>query len=153
MNRNFMQQKCWEDFTVGEKIRTWSITVTETHLVNWAGLTMDFFPLHMDEEFAKKANFGRRVAHGPLTFALSIGLLGSTGFLGDSLIGWLGLENMRVPAPVFIGDTITVEVEVKEKRETRKAQNGVTIMRYTILNQKGVCVMEFDNLFLMRRRG
>lgn len=153
MQKNFMQQKFWEDFTVGEKIRTWSITVTETHLVNWAGLTMDFFPLHMDEEYAKKGNFGRRVAHGPLTFALSIGLLGSTGFLGDSIIGWLGLEKMRIPAPVFIGDTITLEAEVKEKRETKKPQNGVTIMHYTILNQKGACVMEFDNLFLMRRRG
>lgn len=147
-----MQEKYWESFTIGEKIRTWSITVTETHLVNWAGLTMDFFPFHMDKEYAKKTHFGQRVAHGPLTFALSIGLLGSTGFLGDAIIAWLGLENMRIPAPVLIGDTITVEVEVKEKKETKKPQNGVTVMHYKILNQDNVCVMEFDNLFLMRRK-
>jgi acyl dehydratase len=150
--RSTLEEKFWEDFSIGEKIRTWSITVTESHLVNWAGLTMDFYPLHMNKEWAKNTHFERRVAHGPLTFALSIGLLGSTGFLGDSVLGWLGLENMKIPAPVFIGDTITVEVEVKEKRETSKPEKGVTLMTYTILNQDGVKVMEYDNVFLMKRK-
>ncbi len=147
------QEKYWEDFSVGETMTTWSITITETHLVNWAGLTMDFFPIHMDAEYASKFHFGQRVAHGPLTFALSIGLVGSTGFLGDGVIAWLGLQNMRIPAPVLIGDTITVTAEVSEKKETSKANKGVLVMRYRIVNQKGITVMEYDNLLLMKRKG
>lgn len=147
-----MEHKFWEDFTVGEKVTTDSITITDAHLVNWAGLTMDFYPLHMNEEYAKKTAFGHRIAHGPLTFALSIGLVGSTGILGDSLVAWIGIENMRVPAPVMIGDTLTVDAEVIKKRETKKAENGITIFHYTIRNQKEKCVMEFDNVFLMKRR-
>lgn len=147
-----MEPKFWEDFAVGEKIKTDSITITDAHLVNWAGLTMDFYPLHMNEEYAKKTAFGQRIAHGPLTFALSIGLVGSTGILGDSLVAWIGIENMRVPAPVMIGDTLTVDAEVTKKRETKRPENGITVFHYTIRNQKGVCVMEFDNLFLMKRR-
>ena len=147
------QKKYWEDFTIGEKIKTWAITVTEAHLVNWAGLTMDYFPIHMDSVYAKNnTTFGERVAHGPLTFALSIGLLGSTGFLGDSVIAWLGLQNMKIPAPVFIGDTIHVVVEVIKKKETSKPGRGVTTMTYTIANQKGETVMVYDNVLLMNRK-
>lgn len=145
------QKKHWEDFLVGEKIKTWSITVTEAHLVNWAGLTMDYYPIHMDAEYAKKGDFGKRVAHGPFTFALSIGLLGSTGFLGDSVIAWLGLQNMKIPAPVFIGDTISVNVEVIEKRETSNVNRGVAILRYTIVNQEGKSVMVYESILLMKR--
>lgn len=146
------QKKFWEDFSIGEKIKTWSITVTEAHLVNWAGLTMDYYPIHMDVEYAKKGHFGQRVVHGPLTFALSVGLLGSTGFLGDSVISWLGLQNMKIPAPVFIGDTINVNVEVIEKRETSKANKGLGILRYSIFNQEDKLVMVYENLLLMKRR-
>ena len=147
-----MEHKFWEDFSVGQKITTDSITITDAHLVNWAGLTMDFYALHMDEEYAKKTIFGQRIAHGPLTFALSIGLVGSTGILGDSLFGWIGIENMRVPAPVMIGDTLTVDAEVIKKKETKKSDRGITIFHYTIRNQKGVCVMEYDNVFMMKRQ-
>ena len=52
-----MEKKYWEDFTAGEEVTTQSITITDAHLVNWAGLTMDFYPLHMDEEYAKKTIF------------------------------------------------------------------------------------------------
>jgi acyl dehydratase len=49
-----MASKYWEDFKVGDEVTTSSITITDAHLVNWTGLTMDFYPLHMDEEYAKK---------------------------------------------------------------------------------------------------
>lgn len=146
------QEKYWDDFVLGEKVKTWSITMTESHLVNWAGLTMDFFPIHMDAEYAKKGPFGQRIVHGPLTFALSIGLLGSTGFLGDSVIAWLGLQNMKIQAPVLIGDTICVEVEVLEKRETSKIERGVSILKYTIINQESKTVMSYESMLLMKRR-
>ncbi len=52
-----MPTKCWDDFEVGDKVVSQGITITDAHLVNWAGLTMDFYPLHMDEEYAKKTIF------------------------------------------------------------------------------------------------
>lgn len=147
-----MPGKFWDDFPLGDKVTTMGVTVTEAHLVNWAGLTMDFYPLHMDKEFASKTTFGERIAHGPLTFALAVGLLGRTGIAQDSVIAWLGVDNMRIPAPVMIGDTIHVEAEVTQKRETKQSDQGYLAMCYTVVNQRGETVMVFDMKFLMHRR-
>ena len=147
-----MQKKYWDDFKLGERTVTQAITITEAHLVAWAGLTMDFYPLHMDEEFAKKTPFGTRIAHGPLIFAISVGLVFMSGWFEDSVIAWVGLENLRITAPTRIGDTIRVEVEVKEKRETSKLERGIIVLRYKIKNQKDQEVMTFDFIELMHRR-
>ncbi len=143
--------KTWEDFPVGMTFGTPSITVTEAHLVGWAGLTMDFYPLHMDREYAAKTPFGERIAHGPLTFALAVGLVGLSRVAEDAVIAWLGVDAMEIPAPVHIGDTIHVEVEVAEQRETRDAGRGLTSMRYRVVNQADRTVMTFLMRFLMRR--
>ena len=146
-----MPKKYWEDFNVGDKVVTLGITVTDTHLVNWAGLTMDFYPLHMDAEFGKGTEFGGRIAHGPLTFAMAVGLVGMTGIFEDSIVAWLGVENMRISRPVRIGDTIKVEAEVKEKRETKDSRRGITIFRYSVKNQRDEDVMVFDYVLMMHR--
>lgn len=147
-----MPTKYWDDFKVGDKVVSQGITITDAHLVNWAGLTMDFNPLHMDEEHAKKTPFGTRIAHGPLIFAMAIGLAYIVGLYADSIIAWLGLENMRIPRPTKIGDTIRVEIEVKEKRETSKLERGIGVFTYTVKNQRDEDVMIFDCLQLMHRR-
>ena len=147
-----MPSKFWDDFTLGQKVRTPAITVTETHVVNWAGLTLDFYPLHMDKEFASKTVFKERIAHGPLTFALGVGLMYQTGVAEDSVIAWLGADINRIPAPVKLGDTIHVEAEVSELRETKTANQGVMIMRYNVVNQRAETVMVYDMKFLMHKR-
>ncbi len=147
-----MPTKYWNDFTLGQQVKTNGITVTESHVVTWAGLTMDFYPLHMDKEFAANTAFGERIVHGPLTFALAVGLLGQTGIAADSVIAWLGVDDMRIPAPVKIGDTIHVLAEVTQLRETKRADQAVMVMCYTVLNQRGETVMVFDMKFLMHRR-
>lgn len=147
-----MPNKFMQDFELGQKIITPSITVTETHIVNWAGLTMDFYPLHMDREYASKTVFKERIAHGPLTFALGVGLMFQTGVAADSVIAWLGADISKIPAPVKIGDTIHVEAQVTELRETKNPSQGVMIMRYTVVNQRGETVMIYDMKMLMHRR-
>lgn len=147
-----MPTKYWDDFKVGDKVVSQGITITDAHLVNWAGLTLDFYSLHMDEEHAKKTPFGTRIAHGPLIFAMAIGLAYIAGFYKDSIIAWLGLENMRIPRPTNIGDTIRVELEVKEKRETSKPERGIGVITYTVKNQRDEDVMTFDCLQLLHRR-
>jgi acyl dehydratase len=145
-------EKFWEDFSVGDKVTSMAITVTEAHLVTWAGLTMDYYPLHMDKEYAAGTPFKERIAHGPLTFALAVGLMGTTGYAKDSVIAWLGVTDMRIPAPVKIGDTIRLHAEITELRETKNPNQGLTVMRYEVVNQRDETVMTFDMRFLMHRR-
>ncbi|TFH47495.1 MAG: dehydratase [Lysobacterales bacterium] len=145
--------KYGDDFNVGDIFTTAAITMTEAHVVGWAGLTMDFYPLHMDKEYAAKTQFGERLVHGPLIFAMSVGLVASAGFAGDAAIAWLGVDNMRMLAPVMIGDTITVTVEVMEKNPTSNPQKGIQVWRYTILNQRVEKIMQHDYKMMFHLRG
>ena len=76
------QKKYGDDFKVGELFETAAITLTEAHIVTWAGLTGDFYPLHMDREYAAKTQFGERLVHGPLIFGLAVGLVSLAGIGG-----------------------------------------------------------------------
>jgi itaconyl-CoA hydratase len=147
-----MPEKYWDDFTVGDTFRSQGITVTEAHLVNWAGLTMDFYPLHMNREYAAGSQFKQRVVHGPLIFAMAVGLMGMTGQAKDAVIAWLGVDAMRIPAPVFIGDTIQLKAEITELRPTKTPEQGFCKMHYTVSNQHDVVVMFFDMNFLMHKK-
>ncbi|MGD9032040.1 MAG: MaoC/PaaZ C-terminal domain-containing protein [Desulfobacteraceae bacterium] len=144
--------KYGDDFNIGDLYTTAAITVTETHVVNWACLTMDFYPIHVDEEYASKTQFGERIAHGPLIFGMAVGLVGLAGFGGDSVIAWLGVDNMKMLAPVKIGDTIRVVVEVKEKQKTSKPDKGIQVWRYTVKNQRDEDVMVFDYKMMFHMR-
>ena len=144
--------KYGDDFGVGDVYTTPAITVTETHVVNWAGLTMDFYPLHVDKEYAAKTEFGERLAHGPLIFGLAVGLVAIAGFGGDAVVAWLGVDNLRMLAPVKIGDTITVVVEVIDTRETSKPEKGIQTWRYTVKNQRDESVMVFDYKMMFHMR-
>lgn len=144
--------KYGDDFNVGDIYHTAGITLTEAHLINWAGLTMDFYPLHMDKEYAAKTPFGERLVHGPLIFAMAVGLVGMAGFAGDSAIAWLGVDNMKMLSPVKIGDTVKVEVEVMEKQTTSKPERGIQVWKYTVKNQRGEAVMVLDYKMMFHMR-
>ncbi len=146
------RKKYGNDFKMGEIFTTRGITVTESHLVNWAGLTMDFYAIHMDKEFAAKSQFGERLAHGPLIFALAVGLVGMSQYGQDSVIAWLGVNNMKMLQPVKIGDTIHVEVEVIDQKVTKDPAKGVQTWRYSVINQRGEKVLVFDYLMIFHMR-
>lgn len=147
-----MPDKYWEDFEPGFHFQTPCITVTETHVVNWAGLTMDFYPLHTDEVYASKTVFKGRIAHGPLIFGLAVGLAAQAKIEGGAMIAWMGTDSMRMFAPVKLGDTITVHITVKEKKETAKPAQGFQVWHYEVRNQRDEKVMSLDMNFLMHRR-
>ena len=147
-----MANKWWEDFKVGEEVVTSSITVTETHLVNGGCLTMNFHPIHMDEEHAKKTIFKGRIVPGPLIFAMATGLSYMTGFSGASVLAWLGVDNLKVPAPVRIGDTIRLHAKVKEKRETKDPSRGIVKFFWDIKNQRDETVMTLDYILMTHRK-
>lgn len=145
-------RKYHEEYELGQILKTPSITITEAHLVNWAGLTLDFYPLHMDETYAKETVFKERIAHGPLTFAMSVGLMAQREFMNyDPIIAWLG-SDIKIMKPVFIGDTIHVEAEIVEKKDTSKPHQGIQKWLYRIINQDGVVVMENMMTFMMHKR-
>lgn len=143
----------FEDFPVGREDRTAGLTVTDAHVVQWAGLTGDWYPLHLDETFAAQTQFGGRIAHGPFTFAATIGLLAQTGMYGDAVIAWLGVTELRALAPVRIGDTVRGESIVRDVRRSRTSPDrAVVTVGCEVLNQDGTRVMTFDLLQLMRSR-
>jgi acyl dehydratase len=139
------------DYDVGTTVTTRGVTVTESHLVSWANLTGDWLPLHMDEEYASSTQFGGRLAHGPLTLALALGLSTQSGlFDPESAIAWLGLDEVRATNPVRPGDTIRVDVEIVEARPSRTPGRGVLRLEYRVRNQRGEQVLSFVNALLIR---
>lgn len=141
----------WEDFPEGAYVDTRGMTVTETHIVNWANLAGDWLPLHVDHHAAAQTPFRSVIAHGPLTIALALGLVIQSGFFGDSVIAWLGLDEVRLPRPVLPGDTIYVHAEVVEQVETSKPHRGRIAVRYDVTNQRDEQVLTFLSGFLMHR--
>jgi acyl dehydratase len=147
------QKKYGDDFKVGDLFETAAITLTEAHIVTWAGLTGDFYPLHMDREYAAKTQFGERLVHGPLIFGLAVGLVSLAGIGGDAAIAWLGVDNLQMLKPVKLGDTVRVIVEVRAQQPTSNPRKGVQVWRYTVRNQRDEEVMAFDYKMMFHMRG
>ena len=141
----------WEDFAVGERFSSGGRTVAESDILGFAGLTGDFYPLHVDEEFARETNFGGRIAHGILTLALSVGQVVLTGCYAQSIVALAGVDEVRATAPVHIGDTIHTDVEVLGKRESRRTEQGQIRLAYTVSNQRDEQVMTFEMRLVLRR--
>ncbi|CAH0156629.1 MULTISPECIES: MaoC/PaaZ C-terminal domain-containing protein [unclassified Microbacterium] len=145
------QPRHWEDLIAGDELHSTGITITDAHLVNWAGLTGDIVQFHINADYAASTPFGERIAHGPLTLSLSLGLVTQLGYFGN-VIAWLGLDEVRASKPVLIGDSIYVRATVREARVTSKPENGVWTIDYSTMNQRGEVVMTFTSSFLVRRR-
>lgn len=142
----------WEESSIGAVYRTLARTVSEADIVSFVNLCGFIEPLFMDMEYvARESVYGRRAAPGALTFALSEGLVMQTGLIHGTGMAWLGGE-LRLVAPVLVGDTIRVEVEVVDKRETRKPDRGIVTYQHRILNQRGELVLEARVQRMIRRR-
>lgn len=147
-----LPDRWWDDFGPGLVIETRGMTVTESHVVQWANFAGDWLPLHVDQHTSATMGFGGVIAHGPLTLALALGLVIQSGCFGDCVIAWLGLDEVRLPLPVHPGDTITVQATVTDQSPTSKRGRGRATLRYDVANQHGDTVMTFASTFLMRRR-
>jgi len=129
----------FEDFEPGMRFETSGKTITEADIVNFAGISGDWNRIHLDEEFAKKTPFGKRIAHGLLTLSITSGLITRLRLTEDSLIAFYGIEKLRFTKPVFIGDTIRAIVEVEGKED--KGDYGVVAFKISTLNQRDEVVM------------
>ena len=140
----------FEDYTVGEHRRTLGRTITETDFVVHAGHTGDFFPHHMDAEFAKTTPFGQRVAHGTMIFSIGVGL---TASLINPVAFSYGYDRLRFVRPVFIGDTIRTRVTISAKEDDPKRPgSGRVVERCEVLNQRDEVVLAADHILIAERR-
>jgi acyl dehydratase len=125
-------------------------TITETDNVLFNALTMNTQPLHLNEDFSSKTQFGKRIVNGILTLGVVIGLTVNELTAG-TIVANLGYEKVEHPKPVFHGDTIYVETQVLEKRASRsKPDRGIVKLKHLGKNQRGdvVCEVERTVLFL-----
>ena len=142
----------FEEHAIGAVYRTLARTVSETDIVTFVNLCGFTEPLFMDMEYvARQSVFGRRAAPGALTFALSEGLIIQTGLIHGTGMAYLGGE-IRVVAPVLEGDTLRVEVEIADKRETKKPDRGIVTYRHRVLNQRDELVLEGRVQRMIRRQ-
>ncbi|MDP2707506.1 MAG: MaoC/PaaZ C-terminal domain-containing protein [Burkholderiales bacterium] len=142
----------WEEWEIGAEFETAARTVTETDIVMFAALSGDYNPLHTDEEYCKKTQFGTRIAHGPLVYAIAAGLLFQLHLYDDTIIAFLGFDSLKFTNPVKAGDTIHARIKVLEKRETSRPDRGVMKRQLQVLNQRGEVVQDAIQAFLLKRK-
>lgn len=133
-----MKELAFAEMNVGDQASL-SKTVTESDILTFAGLTMDFNPVHINAEYAKESVFGERIAHGMLAAGFISAVLGTT-LPGPNSI-YLGQE-LKFTAPVKIGDTVTATATIIEKREEKR----ILKLQTTVTNQLGVVVVDGNAL-------
>jgi oxepin-CoA hydrolase/3-oxo-5,6-dehydrosuberyl-CoA semialdehyde dehydrogenase len=147
-------RKWFEDLRIGDSLLTHRRTVTEADIVNFGGVSGDYFYMHFDEMAARNTQFGQRIAHGYFVLSAAAGLFVSPG-PGPVLANY-GLDNLRFVKPVAIGDTIQARLTCKRKidRPTKKDQQpqGVVAWDVQVLNQTGELVASYDILTLVCKR-
>jgi acyl dehydratase len=109
-------------------------------------------PLHLDEEFAKQTEFGQRLVNSLLTLGVAVGLSVGDTTLGTTIAN-LGFEKIEFPKPVFHGDTLYVETEIMDKRESKsRADAGIVLFEHRALNQRHELVARIRRAGLMRKQ-
>ena len=130
----------FDDVAIGQQWESLGRTVTEADVVNFAGISGDFNPVHVDHEFARTTPFRRPVAHGLLVLSMSSGL----GLHAPAMrtLALLGVREWKFVEPVFIGDTVRVRSTLLEKEVRGRGRRAVLTWQRQIVNQEGKVVQE-----------
>ena len=148
-----MAGKYFDEWEVGERI-THEIrrTVTETDNLLFSTMTHNPQPLHLDVEAAKASGFGQILVNSTFTFSLLVGLSVGDTTLG-TLVANLGFNNVVTPNPVFIGDTLRAETEVKELRDSKsRPEAGIATFTHELFNQRDELVCRCERSALRNRK-
>jgi acyl dehydratase len=151
MASRILPGKFFEEFAEGEEFITPSRTITETDVVNFAGIAGDYHPLHVDEEYAKKSVHKGRIAHGALVTSIATGLLARLALWESTAVANLGYE-WKFKKAVKLGDTITVKLKISEKKETKNTETGIIQRDIEVLNQHGDIVITGKSAFLVKTK-
>ena len=136
----------FEDFPKGFQYTTPRRTVFETDIVNFVALSGLYEDLFCNLEYIENESpiKGGRFAPAALIWGMAQGLTTRTGLYEKTFVAILGVDKMRIPQPILVGDTLHVEARVLSARETRKGDKGVLNTRFEIVNQRGAVVMHYE---------
>lgn len=124
----------FEEFAVGQVVKTLARTVSEDAIFSFAGLTGDYNQIHTDAEFAKATQFGRRIAHGLLGLSIATGLIMRTGLLEGTVLAFREIQEWKFIKPIFIGDTIHAVLTVAETKALPRIGAGALIASVEVCN-------------------
>ena len=143
----------FDQFSVGQTFdHAIRRTVTEADNVFFSAITHNPSPLHLDEEYAKGTEFGARLVNSLFTLGLMIGISVHETTLGTTVAN-LGMDEVRFPKPVFHGDTLRVQSEVLELRESKsRPSQGIVVFAHRAINQKGEIVAQCKRSALMQKK-
>jgi 3-hydroxybutyryl-CoA dehydratase len=141
----------YEDYQVGQKLVTRARTITEADIVQFGSLTGDFNPMHFDAEYMKSHMLGQRIAHGLLTVSYAAGQAYQLGFMEKTVLAFREM-NMKFSVPVYIGDTIHVEIEVRERKDAVRLGGGLVTFGVKIVKQDGSTVQKGEWVVLVASR-
>ena len=143
--------KYFEEFCVGDHYRTRARTITETDVVNYAGLSGDYNPLHTDAVFGESTLFGERVAHGMLGACIGIGLWTMLGLTEGTTLALME-SNWKFVGPVRFGDTIHTEITVLETKRVSKPDRGILRVGLDVINQRGETTHKGQLVLMLRAK-
>jgi itaconyl-CoA hydratase len=143
----------FEDFKLGDVYQHRpGRTITETDNVWFTLLTMNTHPLHFDNEYAKATEFGQVLVNSAFTIAVVSGM--SVSDVSQKAIANLGWTDIRLPAPLFVGDTLYAESKVLDKRESKSRPTaGIVTVKTWGKKQDGTVVCEYERTVLVPKRG
>jgi acyl dehydratase len=138
------------DIPVDLRIVTGSVTITDSHMHAWAGLTGDWHAVHVDEGAARRAGHRDRVVYAQLVFALTIGMVARTGFYEGGVHGLLGINDVRFHKALVVGQTITATLSCADRRQSTSNPNRtVMTLHYETVDEEGALVMSLRYSVLM----
>lgn len=132
----------FEEFQPGQKVISAARTVTESDITTFAGLSGDYNQIHVDAEYSKHTPFGQRVAHGLLGLSIASGLAVQTGVMEGTIIAFREINEWKFIRPIYINDTIHVEIEILETKGLRRIGGGSILISLDVKNQTGETVMK-----------
>lgn len=139
--------KYFDDYEIDDIITTRARTITEADIVNFAGFTGDWYPLHTDVEYAKRTPFGGRIAHGYLILSVQSGLF---PLYDMAIAAFYGIDKVRFINPVKIGDTLHLKIEVTSKKDKDK-KAGIVNFKTFVKNQHGEDVVILEQKTLVNK--
>lgn len=142
----------FEDFHRGQVFDSSGRTITETDLTMFSMLSGDWNPIHADAEFARDTRFGQRVVHGALGIALATGMLHQLGVFDKSAVAMMSLQNWTFTAPIFVGQTLRLRMEILETEPGTSRRVGRVNRRLQLIDQTGALIQEGTTDVLVLKR-
>ncbi|NOH01294.1 MAG: dehydratase [Chloroflexi bacterium] len=142
----------FEEFSVGQSVKTVGRTISEDAIFSFAGLTGDYNQIHTDAAFAAATQFGQRIAHGLLGLSIAVGLIMRTGLLEGTVLAFREIQEWKFVKPFFIGDTVHAVLTITETKALPRIGGGALTAHVEVCNQNDeVCQRGTLNLLMLSK--